>query len=184
MLSTDQKGAIAETAIAHAALRAGLGVYRPVAEGGRYDLIFDVGARLLRIQCKWASLHGSVVIVRSYSCRRTREGMRSRIYTSDEIDGVAAYCEQLGRCFYLPVDVVDGRRHIHLRLGAARNGQRIGINWADAFDFSTVDWVVDGAVAQLEERSAGSRKVRGSNPLSSTPHADDATHAEARRPAA
>jgi hypothetical protein len=42
-LSTDQKGAIAELAIAHAALKLGVDVYRPVAEGGRYDLIFGMG---------------------------------------------------------------------------------------------------------------------------------------------
>jgi hypothetical protein len=39
-MSTNQKGAIAETAIALAALEAGLEVYRPIAEGGRFDLIF------------------------------------------------------------------------------------------------------------------------------------------------
>ncbi len=43
MLTTDQKGAIAESAIVHAAIKAGIDVYRPVREGGRYDLIFDVG---------------------------------------------------------------------------------------------------------------------------------------------
>jgi PD-(D/E)XK endonuclease len=40
MLSTNQKGAIAETAITHAAVKLGIAVYRPVAEGGRFDLIF------------------------------------------------------------------------------------------------------------------------------------------------
>src|SRR4051795_8425714 len=32
-----------------------------------------------------------------------------------------------------------------------------------------LDWALPGAVAQLGERSAGSRKVVGSNPISSTP---------------
>jgi hypothetical protein len=39
-LSTDQKGAIAETAIAAHATRLGIEVYRSVAEGGRFDLLF------------------------------------------------------------------------------------------------------------------------------------------------
>jgi hypothetical protein len=54
-LSTDQKGAIAESAIVHAAIKLGIGVYRPLSDGERYDLIFDLGERLERIQCKWAS---------------------------------------------------------------------------------------------------------------------------------
>ena len=40
MLTTNQKGAIAEMKIAVAAIDLGLEVYRPVVEGGRYDLIF------------------------------------------------------------------------------------------------------------------------------------------------
>jgi hypothetical protein len=41
-MTTDQKGAIAEAAIALAAMKLGVDVYRPLGEGGRYDLILDV----------------------------------------------------------------------------------------------------------------------------------------------
>src|SRR2546430_11782976 len=54
MLTTDQKGNIAEVAIALAAIKLGIDVYWPVGEGGRYDLILDVCGRLNRVQCKWA----------------------------------------------------------------------------------------------------------------------------------
>ena len=47
----DQKGGIAELAIAWEATKLGIGVYKPMIEGGRYNLIFDVGPRLLRVQC-------------------------------------------------------------------------------------------------------------------------------------
>jgi hypothetical protein len=50
---------------------------------------------------------------------------------------------------------------LHLRIHATRNSQLSCINMADQYQF-------DGAVAQLGERAAGSRKVRGSSPLSST----------------
>jgi len=45
ILTTDQKGAIAETAIIHAAVKLGIGVYKPLADGDRYDLIFDLGTK-------------------------------------------------------------------------------------------------------------------------------------------
>jgi hypothetical protein len=48
----------------------------------------------------------------------------------------------------------------HLRLAPARNNQQIGVTMADDYRL--------GAVAQLGERLAGSQKVRGSSPLSST----------------
>ena len=45
-MTTDQKGAIAELAVALAAMKLGIEVYRPVAEGGRYDMILDAGHEL------------------------------------------------------------------------------------------------------------------------------------------
>ena len=90
MLTTDQKGAVAETAIIHAATKLGIDVYLPVREGGRYDIIFDLETNLVRVQCKWASRNGDVLVVPCYSCRRAREGLRKRAYTPDEIDAIAA----------------------------------------------------------------------------------------------
>jgi hypothetical protein len=79
MPTTDQKGAIAETAIAHAATKLGIEVYRPIAEGGRFDMIFLLGEQLVRVQCKWGSRNGDVIVVRCYSCWRAREGLRKRL---------------------------------------------------------------------------------------------------------
>ena len=73
-ITTDQKGAIAETAIAHRAVRRGIGVSRPVNEGERYDLIFDLRPRLIRVQCKWASLDGDVISVRCLLVQADRRG--------------------------------------------------------------------------------------------------------------
>ena len=110
--------------------------------------------------------------MRCYSNRRAREGLRRRLYTTEEIDAIAAYCEDLDRCFLLPAAWLDGRQEVCLRLGPARNGQDVGLNWATVFDFAAIDWsAVDhiGAIAQLEERGHGMAEVVGSSPTSSTP---------------
>ena len=135
MLTTDQKGAIAESAVTLEAIRLGLDVYRPMAEGGRYDLIIDIGSQLLRVQCKYPRLHGDVVKVRCYSTRRAREGLRKRTYRAAEVDLIAAYCRDLDRCFLLSADHFDGHTQVDLRVAASRNNQRVGVNWADDFDF-------------------------------------------------
>ena len=71
VLTTNQKGSIAEQAIALEATRVGIEVYRPVAEGGRFDLIFAFeDASLARVQCKWAQKWGDVVQIRPYTSRR------------------------------------------------------------------------------------------------------------------
>ena len=79
-VSTEQKGVIAELTIAKDAIAPQIGVYRPIGDGERYDLIFDFGERLDRVQCQWPPLHGDVVVVRSYSSRRTADGLRRRPY--------------------------------------------------------------------------------------------------------
>jgi hypothetical protein len=139
MLSTNQKGAIAETAIMHHAVRLGIEVYRPVVEGGRYDLIFGLDSGLLRIQCKWAARKGDVVVVNCISCRRGREGFVRRRYTADEIDAFAAYCVDVDRCFILPIAEFPAQGAIQLRLGPTRNNQKAGINWADDYDLLRLD---------------------------------------------
>jgi PD-(D/E)XK endonuclease len=116
MLTTDQKGAIAETEIAHEATKLGIEVYRPVAEGGRFDMIFLLGDELVRVQCKWAPRIGDGILVRSYSSRRTREGLRRRVYTANEIDALAAYCQDNQGCYYIPFDSFSARTQIYLRL--------------------------------------------------------------------
>jgi PD-(D/E)XK endonuclease len=119
----------------HAAIKLGIDVYRPLTEGGRYDLILDIGPKLLRVQCKWAPLHGDVVVVRCYSCRRAREGLRRRGYTASEVDAIAAYCADLDRCFLIQAERFDGRLQLGSRVAPSRNNQRLGINWAEDFAF-------------------------------------------------
>ena len=84
-LTTNQKGAIAEAAIAATALKFGIGVARPLSDES-YDLILDAPCGLVRVQCKWAVKRGEVIVI---TCRRNRrgpDGYIRRPYAPDEID--------------------------------------------------------------------------------------------------
>jgi prevent-host-death family protein len=164
VLTTNAKGAIAETRIAAAATELGVSVLRPIVEHGRYDLAFEVGDRILRVQCKWGALDSGagVVKVNLQSCRHTpNQGYVYTQYQADEIDLVAVYCGGLERCYLLPVAKVAGMGGIFLRLTPPRNGQRACINLASDYEFP-------GAIAQLGERLRGTQEVAGSSPASST----------------
>jgi prevent-host-death family protein len=164
VLSTNQKGGIAETAITAAATKLGVAVFRPVVEHGRYDLAFEIGDRLYRVQCKWGALDadGAVIKVSLQSNYLTPSGYVRSSYTNSEIDLVAVYCGALDRCYLLPSSLACGRTSVLLRLTPPKNGQRACINLADDFD-------LPGAVAQLVEHRHGMARARGSSPLSSTP---------------
>jgi PD-(D/E)XK endonuclease len=167
VLTTDQKGAIAEAAIALAAIELGVGVSRPLGDE-RYDLVFDLGLSLIRVQCKWAPQNGDVIVVPCRSCRRGPDGFIRRTYSAKDIDAIAAYCPEVGQCYFLPIEHLVDRTFIALRLGPTRNNQRRGINWAEEYEFGATLDRHHGAIAQLGERVHGMHEVAGSSPAGST----------------
>jgi hypothetical protein len=66
---------------------------------------------------------------------------------------------ELTTCYFLPADLVAGKREVSLRLAPTLNDQAIGVKWAAHYEF--------GAVAQLGERRHGMPKAEGSSPSSS-----------------
>ncbi len=159
--SPNHLGAVSEAAIALEAIRLGIEVYKPISEHARADLVFGLGSRTYRVQCKSARRQGDIVTIRMVSSWHTPNGYVRSKYSSDEVDFFAAHCHELDRNFLIPIDLVDGHSTIQLRLAPTRNGQRAAIHFADDHTFA-------GAIAQLGERSAGSRKGGGSSPPGST----------------
>ena len=159
-LTPNQKGAIAEAAVIKEAVLLGMDVYRPVVAGCRYDLILDTGPALLRTQCKWANREGDVVVVRGRTSRHTPRGYVRTTYSAADIDGIAAWCPETDACYFVPIAEIAGRVSVSLRLRPARNNQESLVHWASTYSL--------GAIAQLGERRAGSAKVEGSSPSSST----------------
>ena len=147
--SPNVKGAVAELAIELAATKLGIPVLKPVAEHGRYDLGFEIGSRLFRVQCKWGNLVEAerVIKVNLTSTWYGPQKSVRRSYSAAEIDLVAVYCGGNEQSYLIPSQVAANRSGIHLRLEPARNGQRACINLASDFEF-------DGAVAQLARAPA------------------------------
>ncbi len=148
------KGNVAEAAIACAAIKLGVDVLKPMTEHCRYDLIFDLKGRLLRVQCKWAPRHDDVIKVNLTGSRLTSSGRVQTRYSIEEIDAVAVYCEDLDACYLVPADIAVERRALWLRLAPPKNGQRACLNWASEYELA-------GAVAQLEVASRWQREGRG-----------------------
>jgi PD-(D/E)XK endonuclease len=81
-------------------------------------------------------LVGAVLKVSCYSARRCAGGFVKRYYSASEVDAIGAYSRDLDRCFFIPLADMPGRSLVQLRLHACRNNQRLGVNWADDFDFA------------------------------------------------
>jgi hypothetical protein len=135
-LSTSQKGAAAEAEIAAAAIRADLVVLRPLCDGGRYDLVIDIGEERLRVQCKWASRQGNVLTARCLTSRHTPSGYLRTTYSAHEIDAIAAYAPDTDRCYLVPIDEVQGLKMISLRLAPTGNNQAMHVRWARDYELN------------------------------------------------
>jgi hypothetical protein len=133
-LSSSRKGAVAEAEIAAAAIRLDLVVLRPLCEGGRYDLVIDTGLRMLRVQCKWASRRGNVLIARCVTSRHTPSGYRRSTYSADEVDAIATYEPDTDSCYLVPIREIEGRKGVSLRLEPTHNNQCLGVRWARDYE--------------------------------------------------
>jgi prevent-host-death family protein len=154
--TSNKKGDVAEAAVRLAAMKLDVGVYAPVNDHSRVDMIFEMRNALYRIQCKWGRLSpaGDVLIVHSSGFRLTSGGHVRRAYSEEEIDFLAVYAGELDRCFLLPPSIFAGRHQVQLRLTPARNNQQACINLADQYD-------LQGAVAQLARASGWQPEGRG-----------------------
>jgi hypothetical protein len=153
------KGAIAEAHITAAAVDLGIVVLKPLVEGRRYDVVFDTGDRMIRVQCKWAARKDRILVVHTGGSRHTPHGYVRTTYDASEVDAIAAYSADTGRCYFMPIADVAGRYVVHLRLQPTANNQQVAIKYAAQYEF--------GAIAQLGERRHGMAEVEGSSPSSS-----------------
>jgi prevent-host-death family protein len=162
VLTSNEKGNIAELAVALEATKLGVEVLKPLAGHGRYDLAFDLGHRILRVQCKTAKRRGDVLVISLVSSWHSPTGYVRNKYDPSEIDLIAAYDHDTGSSYLIPFELASGLSAFQLRLRRPKNGQRASIHFA-------ADHPLAGAIAQLGERVHGMHEVAGSSPAGSTP---------------
>ena len=99
-LTRKQRGEMAEAAFLAVAAALGMRVAKPWVESSRYDLVVDVGGRLLRVQVKsahHADQYGGYTF-------HAHGNNGARVYKPDEIDVLAAYVVPLGAWYLFPVE--------------------------------------------------------------------------------
>lgn len=127
-MDSKQKGNITELEVLTHATQHGYQVSIPFGDRERYDQIWDVNGRLLKIQVKTSRLSNDSTYI-SFSCRsNTRvqgKTLHSR-YTKDEIDYFATFWN--GRCYLVPIEETSTDKR--LRFEPPKNGQKQGVSFA------------------------------------------------------
>jgi hypothetical protein len=137
MYDTKLIGNIAELEVLNYITKLGYQVSLPFGDRARYDQIWDVEGKLLKVQIKNAKLHQSGDYI-SVSCKSSnRKGGKwvTKRYTENEIDFLATFYNN--RCYLIPVNQLPGRSK-NLRFSPPVNGQQENINWAEDYEVEKI----------------------------------------------
>lgn len=101
---TQIKGDTAELQVAAAIRKMDYTVLFPFTESEQYDIAVDTGDKIIKVQIKYAGLKNDTVKVSCYGPNSSKSGNNATFYTEDDIDGIAAWCDDLDRCFWIPYE--------------------------------------------------------------------------------
>ncbi|MGH2495013.1 MAG: group I intron-associated PD-(D/E)XK endonuclease [Ktedonobacteraceae bacterium] len=133
--TTNTIGDISEAAIIARFLQIGYVVLTVYGGNQRYDLLIeDANSQFWRVQCKTARVeaNGTVVAFDTANHNYALKTKQWRHYRG-QCDYFAAYCEELHKIYFVPVDQV-GTTRANLRLAPAKNNQVKKVRWAQDYE--------------------------------------------------
>lgn len=133
-MDSKQIGNITELEVLTYITKLGYQVSIPFGDRERYDQIWDINGKLLKIQIKTS--HGDEESIK-FSCRsshRVNGKCVNTSYTADEIDFFATYWNN--KCYLVPI--TETSREKTLRFKPPKNGQIKGINFAKDYEVEEV----------------------------------------------
>jgi hypothetical protein len=116
-VDTKLKGDIAEQATILFALQKGWGVLRPIGDRLPYDLVFDTGNVLVKIQVKsaWFDESRKNYVIDTRRTKTNRKQMLRSSYSATDFDFAVAYIEELNVFYVFPVEeFISYSSEIHL----------------------------------------------------------------------
>lgn len=100
-MNTNDKGKITETAILYHAIKLGINVSIPFGDKERYDQIWDINGKLLRVQIKTSHPRRAGGDAIEFNCYSIPNG-KTLIYTKVEIDCFATIWED--KVYLVPIE--------------------------------------------------------------------------------
>ena len=126
------KGNLTELEVLTYMTRLGYQVSVPFGDRERYDQIWDVHGKLLKVQVKTASWVDESNTAIKFSCRssqRSHSKTKNTRYQEGEIDYFATFWD--GQCYLVPLAETSNEKI--LRFEPPKNGQVKGITFADTY---------------------------------------------------
>ncbi len=143
-MSTKLRGDIAEQAAILQALKHGWGVLKPVGDRLPYDLVFDVGAALVKVQvkCAWFDQQRGNYVVDNRRTKTNRRWMVRETYDPSDFDFALAYIEELDLFYVFPVEVfISYASEVHLVEADKRQRKPRSVDYRGAWNL-ILQWAV------------------------------------------
>lgn len=108
---------------------------KPITIDSRYDFIADINSKLIRIQCKTASIGKELdyIEINCYSTGKNSQGNYELRYNKDEIDYFYTYYNNIS--YLIPVEECGSKNKI-LRFSAKQNHSTI--SWAKNYELEKI----------------------------------------------
>ena len=135
-VDTKSRGDIAEQAAVLQAMKRGWGVLRPVGDRLPYDLVFDVGGALVKVQVKsaWFDAPSGSYVVDNRRTKTNRRIMVRGVYSAVDFDFALAYIEDVGVFYVFPCEVFIGYgSEIHMVEADKRQRKPKSADYRDAW---------------------------------------------------
>ena len=136
-MNTKLTGDIAEQAAILHAMKRSWGVLKPIGDRLPYDLVFDVGSTLVKVQVKSAWFDGPSgnYVVDNRRTKTNRRVMVREAYKASDFDFALAYVAELDLFYVFPADVFIGYgREIHLVVADKRQRKPRSAEYRDAWE--------------------------------------------------
>jgi hypothetical protein len=128
---TKDKGDLAQAKVYADLIERGAMVLFPMTEHAPFDLVAYLDGSFYRIQVKFRSARNGVLPLQFRSVWADRHGVHARPMPRSEVDVVAAYSPDTGKCYY--IDPSDFGESVNLRISEPRNSQSANVTIADDF---------------------------------------------------
>jgi len=135
-MDTKLRGDIAEQAAILYGLKQGWGVLKPIGDRLPYDLVYDIGRALIKVQVKsaWFSEATGNYVVDNRRTTTNRREMIREAYEPHDFDFALAYIDELEVFYVFPVDVfISYGSEIHLVESDKRQRKPRSAEYRDAW---------------------------------------------------
>ena len=122
------KGDIAELKVIEWCLQNG---YVPLTPFGganrcRYDIAYDTGEKIIRVQVKCRSLYKDKLVIQIVKQQNGRHGLTLK-YTEDEFDQLIVYCPDTNSLYEIPFELFGEQTLLTFSTTPTKNNQQSGV---------------------------------------------------------